>query len=191
MPSDRDLIGPAPVADDLEHLPLHGDDHDATDLELIEQLVRNLLGTGRDEDPVEGTGLGQSELPGCCGHDLRVLAVDAAQNRLRRVDESSMAFDTRDPPLSADEDAEQRRRPSRARTEVEDPVAEAHVEEFEHIGDRARLGVRLTVADGHRDIALGQSSFGRGQEGRPRHRSERLGDRNPVAIGCHGTLLPA
>src|SRR5699024_8005324 len=139
VPSERDLIDPAPLADDLEHLPLHGDDHDATDLELVEQLCRDLLGIGRDEDPVEGTGLGQSELTGACGEDLPVLAVETAQSRPRRVDERLVAFDTEDLPLSADEDAEQRRRPAGAGTEVEDPVVEAHVEELEHIGDRARL----------------------------------------------------
>ena len=70
-----------------------------------------------------------------------------------------MALHSVHPTADSDEYAEESGRPSRAGPKIEDPVTLSWVQERQHVGDRARLGVRLPIADLQRHIAGGEASF--------------------------------
>ena len=72
---------------------------------------------------------------------------DSFDGRPRGFDELGMPFDPEHPPGRPDEDGEQHRGPSGARSEVEDGVPQLRIKQPEHVRDGARLRIRLPVPD--------------------------------------------
>ncbi|SMX71203.1 hypothetical protein BANT10_00667 [Brevibacterium antiquum] len=98
------------------------------------------------------------------------------QRRPRALDELTVTLHTSHAPARADEDTEESGRPSRTGTQIENAVTRSWAKELEHIGDRARLRIRLSIADLQRHIAGGEASFILRQEQFTRHLGEGLGE---------------
>jgi hypothetical protein len=122
----------------------------ASHAELLEERLRHLLWSGRDDDPVKRRLLGQALVP-VSGHDDHVLVAKGRERSSRALRELREDLDRVDLFDQAGEDGGLI---PRARSDLEHPVPGFWIDELRHGRDDVRLGDRLAAPDGKRSVSV-------------------------------------
>jgi homocysteine S-methyltransferase len=167
-------LHPAHRRGHAEHGAGDGDDHHATGVELVDELVGQGARHRRDEDPVVRRGSRQAEDAWPRLVDARprqVVLVEVAGAELHEV---GLELDAEHPAGRTGEVGEQGGGPPRPGTDVEHLVPGLHVQQPQHRPDRPRLAVGLSVTDRQRPVVPRTPPLAAGQEPLPWTGQERL-----------------